>query len=67
MLGYGSIAPRYPFEMPRAMANAGFSTHSFGKDHFNWCVGRRRERARARFPLITGCRLAAQGPQQDMG
>lgn len=36
MLGYGEIAHRYPFEMPRALAAAGYSTHSFGKDHFSW-------------------------------
>ena len=36
MLGYGNIARRYPFEMPRAMRAAGYSTHSFGKDHFDW-------------------------------
>ena len=36
MLGYGRVARRYPFEMPRALREAGFTTHSFGKDHFDW-------------------------------
>ena len=36
MLGYGKIARRYPFEMPRALREAGYTTHSFGKDHFDW-------------------------------
>eukprot|EP01065_Artemidia_motanka_P015740 TRINITY_DN1946_c0_g1_i1.p1 TRINITY_DN1946_c0_g1~~TRINITY_DN1946_c0_g1_i1.p1 ORF type:complete len:709 (+),score=203.71 TRINITY_DN1946_c0_g1_i1:155-2128(+) len=36
MLGYGAVAPRYPYEMPRALAEAGYVTASFGKDHFGW-------------------------------
>eukprot|EP01064_Diplonema_japonicum_P031595 TRINITY_DN5708_c0_g1_i1.p1 TRINITY_DN5708_c0_g1~~TRINITY_DN5708_c0_g1_i1.p1 ORF type:complete len:520 (+),score=162.47 TRINITY_DN5708_c0_g1_i1:54-1562(+) len=36
MLGYGVVAPRYPVEMPRSLAAAGYSTHSIGKDHFGW-------------------------------
>lgn len=36
MLGYGTVADRYPFEMPRALASAGYVTASFGKDHFGW-------------------------------
>ncbi len=39
MLGYGQVAHRYPFEMPRALAAAGYTTHTFGKDHF-WWAGR---------------------------
>ena len=36
MLGYGVVANRYSFEMPRALADAGYYTCSFGKDHFGW-------------------------------
>ena len=36
MLGYGDVAPRYPFEMPRALSEAGYYTYSIGKDHFGW-------------------------------
>lgn len=36
MLGYGDIAPRYPYEMPRAMAENGYYAASIGKDHFGW-------------------------------
>jgi len=36
MLGYGSIAHEYPYEMPVALANAGYATSTFGKDHFGW-------------------------------
>ena len=36
MLGYGTVASRYAFEMPRALAKAGYLTCSFGKDHFGW-------------------------------
>ena len=36
MLGYGSIAQRYPYEMPRALRDAGYYTSSIGKDHFGW-------------------------------
>lgn len=36
MLGYGDIAPRYSFELPRALLNAGYNTRSIGKDHFGW-------------------------------
>eukprot|EP00755_Sulcionema_specki_P027584 Sspe_Gene.88058::Locus_60179_Transcript_1_1_Confidence_1.000_Length_412::g.88058::m.88058 len=34
MLGYGAVAPKYPFEMPRALAGLGYHTVSVGKDHF---------------------------------
>ncbi len=33
---YGSIAERYPVEMPRTLAAAGYVTAAFGKDHFGW-------------------------------
>eukprot|EP00729_Bicosta_minor_P003230 gene3230-7363_t len=36
MLGYGDIASHYPVEMPTLMAAAGYTTASFGKDHFGW-------------------------------
>jgi arylsulfatase A-like enzyme len=36
MLGYGKVADRYPFEMPRALKDAGYTTVSVGKDHFGW-------------------------------
>eukprot|EP00041_Stephanoeca_diplocostata_P024170 m.605606 g.605606 ORF g.605606 m.605606 type:complete len:717 (+) comp22466_c0_seq1:74-2224(+) len=36
MLGYGTVAPRYAVEMPRILADAGYTTASFGKDHFGW-------------------------------
>eukprot|EP01116_Phalansterium_solitarium_P012833 TRINITY_DN2948_c3_g1_i1.p1 TRINITY_DN2948_c3_g1~~TRINITY_DN2948_c3_g1_i1.p1 ORF type:complete len:533 (-),score=138.11 TRINITY_DN2948_c3_g1_i1:66-1664(-) len=36
MLGYGVIAPRYAFELPRAMSDGGYFTQSIGKDHFGW-------------------------------
>ena len=36
MLGYGAVANRYPFEMPRALKDAGYTTISIGKDHFGW-------------------------------
>jgi hypothetical protein len=36
MLGYGSVAERYPVEMPRTIAGAGYATVSLGKDHFGW-------------------------------
>lgn len=36
MLGYGEVAPKYPFEMPAAMAAAGYRTMVIGKDHFGW-------------------------------
>lgn len=31
MLGYGTIAPKYPFEMPSALASAGYRTAVIGK------------------------------------
>src|SRR5690348_233763 len=34
MLGYSNIAPRYPFEKPRAMRDAGYYTAVIGKNHF---------------------------------
>ena len=36
MLGYGAVATKYAFEHPRARADAGYLTHSIGKDHFGW-------------------------------
>ena len=36
MLGYGDVATRYSFEMPRALRDAGYYTCSIGKDHFGW-------------------------------
>ena len=37
MLGYGSVAKRYPVEFPRLVAErAGFVTAAFGKNHFGW-------------------------------
>ena len=36
MLGYGNVANRYSFEMPRALSDAGYYTCSIGKDHFGW-------------------------------
>eukprot|EP01051_Picozoa_sp_SAG22_P010661 SAG22_NODE_970_length_6231_cov_2.345890_6_plen_276_part_00 len=36
LIGAGEVAPVYAFEMPAAMAEAGYSTTSFGKDHFGW-------------------------------
>ena len=36
MLAYGSIAKRYPYEMPRALSASGYYTYSIGKDHFGW-------------------------------
>lgn len=36
MLGYGNVAPAYPYEMPRALAAGGYATVSVGKDHFGW-------------------------------
>lgn len=36
MLGYGAIATRYPYELPRALSAGGYYTCSLGKDHFGW-------------------------------
>ena len=36
MLGYGQVATRYPYEIPRALSDAGYFTSSIGKDHFGW-------------------------------
>jgi len=36
MLGYGTVAPVYPFEMPVALQTLGYTTSSIGKDHFGW-------------------------------
>ena len=36
MLGYGVIAHRYDFELPRAFSSNGFHAVSIGKDHFGW-------------------------------
>lgn len=35
MLGYGKVAERYPFEMPRALHDAGYYTFVVGKLHFD--------------------------------
>ncbi|MDO8681901.1 MAG: arylsulfatase [Armatimonadota bacterium] len=35
MLGYGRVAESYPFEMVRAMADAGYYTAAIGKLHFH--------------------------------
>lgn len=35
MLGYGRGAPGYPYEMPRMMRDAGYSTHGIGKMHWH--------------------------------
>lgn len=34
MLGYSKVAQRYPYEMPRAMADAGYHTCAIGKLHY---------------------------------
>jgi arylsulfatase len=34
MIGYGNIAPRYAFEMPREMSSLGYTTMSIGKNHY---------------------------------
>jgi len=36
MLGYGVVADRYPLEMPRVLAGAGYHTRVIGKNHFGW-------------------------------
>ena len=36
MLGYGRIASRYDFELPRTFSSDGYYTISIGKDHFGW-------------------------------
>ena len=36
MLGYGVIAKRYNFELPRAFSSNGYYAASIGKDHFGW-------------------------------
>ena len=36
MLGYGSVAKRYPTTFPRVIRDAGYMTCSMGKDHFGW-------------------------------
>ncbi len=35
MLGYHRVAPRYPFEKPQAMRDAGYFTYAVGKNHFH--------------------------------
>jgi arylsulfatase len=40
MLGYGAVAPVYPFEMPVALRAVGYTTASIGKDHFGWNASR---------------------------
>lgn len=34
MLAYGRVANRYPYEMPRALASAGYYTYAIGKLHY---------------------------------
>ncbi|MCC6589972.1 MAG: arylsulfatase [Bryobacterales bacterium] len=34
-LGYGRVARQYPFEKPRALAEAGYYTQCIGKNHFS--------------------------------
>jgi arylsulfatase len=34
MLGYGDVAPAWPYEMPRAMSELGYRTASIGKNHY---------------------------------
>ena len=34
MLGYGRVAEKYPFELPRALADAGYYTYAIGKLHY---------------------------------
>lgn len=34
MIGYGRVAERYPFELPRALAEAGYYTFAIGKLHY---------------------------------
>ena len=34
MLGYGAVAPVYPFEMPVALRAVGYTTASIGKDQY---------------------------------
>lgn len=36
MLGYGTIAIHYDYELPQALADSGYYTCSIGKDHFGW-------------------------------
>ena len=36
MLGYGVVASRYQYELPRAISSGGYYTCSLGKDHFGW-------------------------------
>ena len=36
MLGYGTVASKYPWEGVRALADAGYLTASVGKNHFGW-------------------------------
>ncbi len=35
MLGYGAMAPRYPYTKPAALREAGYYTLSIGKNHFS--------------------------------
>ena len=35
MIGYARVAERYPFEMPRALNDAGYYTFAIGKLHYN--------------------------------
>lgn len=35
MIGYGKVAQRYPFELPRALHDAGYHTYAIGKLHYS--------------------------------
>lgn len=35
MIGYGAVAPKYSFEMPRALNEAGYYTYVIGKCHYS--------------------------------
>ena len=52
MLGYGAVAPVYPFEMPVALRSLGYTTTSIGKDRA--CA---RTRARPAAALMQAPRL----------
>lgn len=37
MIGYGQVAPRYPYAFPRVLADSNqYTTAAIGKDHFGW-------------------------------
>ena len=43
MLGYGKIAKRYKWELPRLLTSSGYTTAAIGKNHFGWSYGKRGE------------------------